>query len=72
VQSDGGVVAGPEDTLAGHLPVAVVIRHSFPLPLEGGARLNLSNVMSRTRAWVSRIDNLLGRTCDTMIIMSSR
>ena len=48
------------------------IRRSFRLPLEGGARLKLSNVLSQRTLGVSRIDNLLGPARDVKIITSSR
>jgi hypothetical protein len=48
------------------------IRRSFELPLEGGARLKLSNVLSQRTLGVSRIDNLLGPARDVQIITSSR
>jgi len=48
------------------------IRRSFRLPLEGGARLKLSNVLSQRTLGVSRIDNLLGPARDVRIITSSR
>jgi hypothetical protein len=48
------------------------IRRSFRLPLEGGARLKLSNVLSQRVLGVSRIDNLLGPARDAEIIMSTR
>jgi hypothetical protein len=48
------------------------IRRSFRLPLEGGARLKLSNVLSQRALGVSRIDNLLGPARDAEIIMSTR
>jgi hypothetical protein len=48
------------------------IRRSFRLPLEGGTRLKLSNVLSQRALGVSRIDNLLGPARDTEIILSTR
>jgi len=48
------------------------IRRSFRLPLEGGARLKLSNVLSQRTLGVSRIDNLLGPARDVKIITSTR
>lgn len=48
------------------------IRRSFRLPLEGGARLKLSNVLSQRTLGVSRIDNLLGPALDLEIITSTR
>jgi hypothetical protein len=48
------------------------IRRSFLLPLEGGARLKLSNVLSQRTLGVSRIDNLLGPARDVKIITSSQ
>ena len=49
-----------------------VIRRSFRLPLEGGARLKLSNVLSQRTLGVSSIDNLLGPARDMKIITSTR
>jgi hypothetical protein len=48
------------------------IRRSFRVPLEGGARLKLSNVLSQRTLGVSRIDNLLGPARDAKIITSTR
>lgn len=48
------------------------IRRSFRLPVEGGARLKLSNVLSQKTLGVSRIDNLFGPARDAKIVMSSR
>jgi hypothetical protein len=47
------------------------IRRSFQLPLEGGARLKLSNVLSQRTLSVSRIDRLLAPGRDVKIITSS-
>jgi hypothetical protein len=48
------------------------IRRSFRLPLEGGMRLKLSNVLSQRTLGVSRIDKLLGPARDVKIITSRR
>jgi hypothetical protein len=48
------------------------IRRSFRLPLEGGARLKLSNVLAQRTLGVSRIDALLGPARDSRIVTSSR
>jgi len=48
------------------------IRRTFQLPLEGGARLKLANVLSQRTLGVSRIDNLFGPSRDARIITSSR
>jgi hypothetical protein len=48
------------------------IRRSLRLPLEGGARLKLSNVLSQRTLGVSRIDNLLGPARDVRVVTSSR
>jgi LGFP repeat-containing protein len=47
------------------------IRRSFRLPLEGGMRLKLSNVLSQRTLGVSRIDKLLAPGKDVKIITSS-
>ena len=49
-----------------------VVRRSFRLPLEGGVRLKLSNVLSQRTLGISRIDNLLGPARDMDIITSTR
>lgn len=48
------------------------IRRSFRLPLEGGARLKLSNVLAQRTLGVSRIDTLLGPARDVKIVTSTR
>ncbi|MEJ7791982.1 MAG: hypothetical protein WKF65_08440 [Gaiellaceae bacterium] len=48
------------------------IRRSFRLPIEGGARLKVSNVLSQKTLGVSRIDNLLGPARDHRIVSSTR
>jgi hypothetical protein len=47
------------------------IRRSFRLPLEGGVRLKLSNVLSQRTLSVSSIDKLLAPGKDVKIITSS-
>lgn len=47
------------------------IRRSFQLPIEGGARLKLSNMLSQRTLSVSRIDKLLAPGRDVKIITSS-
>lgn len=47
------------------------VRRSFQLPLEGGARLKLSNALWQRTLSVSRIDNLLGPGRDVKIIEST-
>jgi hypothetical protein len=49
-----------------------IIRRSFQLPLDGGTRLKLSNVLSQRTLGVSRIDNLLGPAREGEIITSTR
>jgi len=48
------------------------IRRTFRVPIEGGVRLKLSNVLSQRTLGVSRIDNLFGPPRDANIVMSTR
>ena len=69
------VLTGGERTDARVVVNAVIngseIRRFFQLPLEGGMRLKLSNVLSQNILSVSRIDKLLGPGRDVKIITGS-